>query len=107
MKKSELRQLIKEEIEKILDDTEQPSKIMADVYYIEETPDGEFEQEAVPEYELKNAGYSIKYLLKFNKNNFLYIPKNTEGTYYKDEESFETEEGSSTRIKPQYIQKIT
>jgi hypothetical protein len=83
-------------------ENEEPTHIInCDVYFIDEFED--FHQEAVPEYELK--GYDLDEILS-NDSNFLYIEKGEEGFYDSDEEYFETETGSTTRLKKNYVTKI-
>ena len=71
-------------------------EILVNIYY-----DGE---EAIPEYELENYGYELPNNDDEYPDVELYIPKYTEGTYF--DGSFESNEGSNTRIDTKYLRKI-
>jgi hypothetical protein len=118
MKKSELKQIIKEEIQKILNNSEGISpewinpnspkaKILTNVYYIGDGASGELKQyrgEAVPSYEL--SGYTLSQIKK-EGDGMLYIQKGEEGWYDEEEGTFESyDENSTTRIKKEYIKLI-
>ena len=70
-------------------------KINTNIYYVEEYND--FNQEAVPEYEIDD----VKAMLSSNAKNRLYIKKGTKGDF--NNGLFTTDEGSDTRVKPEYI----
>jgi hypothetical protein len=100
MKKSELVNIIKEEISKVLKEDEQSThRITTNVYYVNNFQN-EFYQEAVPEYEI----HDVQDMLEYDEGNHLYIESGTEGTY--EEGMFTTEEGSNTRIESEYIENI-
>lgn len=77
-------------------------KIKVNVYYVNKYEGGgdEFEQEAVPEYEIKN----VEDVLAYDEGNHLYIEAGTEGIY--EDGMFTTDEGSDTRLEPEYVEKI-
>jgi hypothetical protein len=64
-------------------------RILVDVYYDEE------EGEAVPRYEIEG---------RVPKHFWVYIERGEEGTYEEDE--FESDSGSTSRIDTKYLQKI-
>lgn len=76
-------------------------KINCNVYYIDSYE--EFQQEAVPEYELQ--GYDMQEILE-NDDNFLYIEKGEKGFYDVETNTFETENGSSTRLDDECVIEI-
>jgi hypothetical protein len=115
MKKSYLRQIIKEEVSKVLKEDEQPThRIKTDVYYIKDYEDGrpggmEFQDEAVPAYEIADPEEEyfdsvMDDVLRYDDGNFLYIDEGEEGWY--DGDYFETVGGSNTRLLPDYLEVI-
>ena len=73
-------------------------KILANVYFIHNS-DG-FKDEAVPEYELIEAGIDPSHSGSFH--GFLYIEAGDFGWF--EDGNFENEEGSSSRIQEEYIE---
>ena len=105
MKKSDLKQFIKEEIKSALSqpikEGKQPThRIKTDVYYVNDYEFDGFKEEAVPEYEIND----VEDMLEYDEGNHLYIDAGTEGWF--DGEMFETIEGSDTRVEPEYVEDI-
>ena len=79
--------------------------LLTDVYYIED-----FEQwnnEAVPAYEIIDSGYDIEDMMEEDENIYLYMNKGDHGWYNEDEEEFTSEGGSNTRMSPDYVESST
>ena len=115
MKKTELKQLIREEISKIIKespawiDSKSPkAKILTNVFYIGENAEDDlrpFRGSAVPSYDLQ--GYTWDYI-KNKGDGMLYIKKGEEGWYDENEGTFESKnENSTTSIKKEYIKLIS
>jgi hypothetical protein len=119
MKKSELKQTIKEEIFKILKENTEygpewinpnspKAQILTNVYYIGDDAYGDLSNyagSAVPAYELPRNMYI---LAQIKKDGILYIKKGEEGWYDENEGVFESKnENSTTRIKKEYIKLIS
>ncbi len=86
---------------RLLKEDEKPThRILCDVYYINRYEHQGFREEAVPEYEI----YDVNDMLEEDDGNHLYIDSGTEGIF--DGETFETEEGSNTRIESEYVEEI-
>ena len=75
-------------------------KLLTNVYYVYESV--EFEGEAVPEYELIEARIDPSHSFSFH--GFLYMEKGELGWF--EDGGFENEEGSSSRIKEQFVEEI-
>ena len=83
------------------------AQILTDVYYIGDDAEGEFKYErgsAVPAYEFED--YITLDDVEEEGDGFLYIKKGETGWYNEEEEMFENEEGSNTRIEKEYIKLI-
>jgi hypothetical protein len=78
------------------------ARILTDVYFIIHSD--EFENEAVPLYEMDEAGIGIFQAGSFH--GYLYIEEGEEGTYNFETEEFESENGSTTRCRKEYIERI-
>ena len=101
MKRSELKQLIKEEIQKVLAENEsKPThKSKVDWYYINDNSDYPGPKgRTVPD--AKGFDNPKKY-----KGTELYIKKGTKG--YVDGSKFEDEEGNDVEYKAEYFEKIS
>ena len=75
-------------------------KLLTNIYYVYNS-DGFF-NEAVPEYELREAGVNPDEPGSFH--GFLYMEKGELGWF--EDGGFENEEGSSSRIREEYVEVI-
>lgn len=75
-------------------------KLLTNIYYVYNS-DG-FNYEAVPEYELREAGVNPDEPGSFH--GFLYMEKGELGWF--EDGGFENEEGSSSRIREEYVELI-
>jgi len=75
-------------------------KLLTNIYYVYNS-DG-FHNEAVPEYELREAGVNPDEPGSFH--GFLYMEKGELGWF--EDGGFENEEGSSSRIREEYVELI-
>jgi len=75
-------------------------KLLTNIFYVYSS--GGFYNEAVPEYELIEAGIDPNNSFSFH--GFLYMEKGEMGWF--EEGGFENEEGSSSRIREEYVKLI-
>lgn len=105
MKEFNLRQYL---TEGRIHEEEQPThRLLTDVYYVNGEFD-DYEQEAVPKTELTKAGYDDEDIsfLEAKRLIYIYMDEGTKGWYNSEEGTFESIEGSDSRVEANDVTEI-